>query len=117
MDRWAADWSHYGGIMIKKSEHASGSYRTADGRGGAASGNRRFAPLNSWPDNLDLDTARRLLWPIKNKDGNKLSLANIVRCVGTVAYKITSLTTYGFAFWNEDILHLQKDAYCCPEKE
>ncbi|TNE52938.1 MAG: catalase-peroxidase, partial [Bacteroidetes bacterium] len=116
-DWWPADWGHYGGLMIRMAWHAAGSYRISDGRGGGGTGNQRFAPLNSWPDNVSLDKARRLLWPIKQKYGNKVSWADLIILAGTIAYESMGLKTFGFGFGRKDIWGPEKDIYWGPEKE
>ncbi|OMQ46724.1 catalase/peroxidase HPI [Ensifer sp. 1H6] len=114
---WPADWGSYVGMMARVTWHAAGSYRAADGRGGANTGNQRFAPLNSWPDNVNTDKGRRLLWPIKKKYGNKISWADLIALAGTIAYDVAGLKTFGFAFGREDIWAPEKDVYWGDEKQ
>ncbi len=114
---WPADWGSYVGMMARVTWHAAGSYRAADGRGGANTGNQRFAPLNSWPDNVNTDKGRRLLWPIKKKYGNKISWADLIALAGTMAYDVAGLKTFGFAFGREDIWAPEKDVYWGDEKQ
>ena len=114
---WPADWGNYAGLMVRLAWHSAGTYRTADGRGGGGTGDHRFSPLNSWPDNTNLDKARRLLWPIKKKYGNKISWADLMILAGNIGYESTGFKTFGFSYGREDIWHPNKDIYWGPETE
>ena len=116
-DWWPADWGHYGGLMIRMAWHSAGTYRTADGRGGASTGTQRFAPLNSWPDNGNLDKARRLLWPIKQKYGNGISWADLMILAGNVALESMGFKTFGFGAGREDLWAPEEDIYWGAEAE
>ena len=114
---WPADWGNYVGMFVRTAWHLAGSYRSIDGRGGANTGNQRFAPLNSWPDNVNTDKGRRLLWPIKKKYGNKISWGDLIVLAGTVAYEAVGLKTFGFGGGRLDIWAPEKDVYWGSEKK
>lgn len=117
VDWWPADYGSYAGMFARTAWHLAGTYRKADGRGGANTGNQRFAPLNSWPDNVNTDKGRRLLWPIKKKYGNKISWGDLIVLAGTIAYEVAGLKTFGFGAGRHDIWHPEKDIYWGSEKE